>query len=67
MPPPLSGRLAGCGGVIAPSSSASGCSSPVVQRPGHCYQLGEVGLPPVHSCSISGHADRDLPREGVSV
>ena len=38
-----------------------------MQGPGYCYHLGEVGPPPVHSCLVSGHADRHFLREGVSV
>ena len=38
-----------------------------MQGPRYCYQLGEVGLPPIHSCSVSGHATRQFSQEGVSV
>ena len=67
VPPSLTGRLADHCEVAGPPYAASGSCSPVVQGPGHCGQLGEVGPPPVHLCSVSGHVDRHVSREGVSV
>ena len=45
---------------------ASGSGSPVVQGSGDCCQL-EVRPSVVHSCPVSGDADRHISREGVPV
>ena len=56
----LFGQLAAHCGVAVSSSAASGSGSPVVQGPGYCGQLGKVRPPSVHSCPVSGHADRHI-------
>ena len=68
-PPSLSGRLAHHCGVEDPSSAVSGSGSPVVlvQASGYCCQLGEVQPPAVHSCPVSGDADRHVSREGIPI
>ena len=42
-------------------------SSPVMQGSGDHCQLGEVRPPAVHSCPVSGDADRHVSRDGVPV
>ena len=62
----LHGRLAGYCGVKNPSAAASGSGSLVVQGSGDRCQLGEIRPPAVHSCPVSGNADRHVSR-GVPV
>ena len=65
--PSLPERLAGHCGVEDPSSVALGSGFPVVQGSGDHCQLEEVRPPSVHSCPVSGDADRHFSREGVPV
>ena len=64
-PPLLPGQLAGHCGAEDPSA-ASGSGSPVLQGSGDRCQLGEVCPPAIHSCPVSGDADRHISR-GVPV
>ena len=59
--PPLFGLLAGHCQVEDPSYAALGSGSPVVQRSGHCCQLGEVRPSAIYSCPVSGDVDRNIP------
>ena len=67
VPSSLPGRLSGHSRVEDPSAAASGCGSPVVQGSGDRCQLGEVRLPIVHLCPVSGVAGRHVSRGGVPV
>ena len=56
----LPGRLAGHCGVQDPSAAASESGYPVVQGSGDHCQLREVRPKAVHSCPLSGDADRHV-------